>query len=505
MRRLLLVLLTGLIAALGLPIASAAPPNILLIYADDLGPGLLGCYGQQTIETPHIDRLAQQGLRFTDFYGANVCAPARASLMSGLHTGHAIPPTKGGLESSLHSGEITEAEFNQQILLKRPVSDFDSDYLGEVARKAGYRTSYFGKLGVGFTDTHEMMREYGFDDYVGLLDSVICWSFYPEYYWENDRKVTLPGNPKQTKRTPNTFSIGKASMTYSEDVWLKKALVYLDAHGDEPFFMVYASQLPHGPVSIAPKDYRYQDRTEWAENERIYASMIDKLDCSVGALMNKLDALGLAENTLVLFTSDNGHEPSYYRSAKKAEDQKYSHKIWDGHYRGEDRFLGTMGRRGSKRYNFDGGIQVPLIARWPGKITAAETTGHRGVGYDLMPTIAELCGVTIFHEIDGVSLLPILLNQPEAQEPHQYLFWKAAGQNNFSRDAIVAGDWKLVEEKETQTSEGTKNTGQGQSSYRWALYDLKNDSAEKEDLAGQHPERVQALLQWVHEARQPIR
>lgn len=113
--------------------------------------------------------------------------------------------------------------------------------------------------------------------------------------------------------------------------------------------------------------------------------------------------------------------------------------------------------------------------------------------------------IWIFHEIDGVSLLPILLNQPEAQEPHQYLFWKAAGQNNFSRDAIVAGDWKLVEEKETQTSEGTKNTGQGQSSYRWALYDLKNDSAEKEDLAGQHPERVQALLQWVHEARQPIR
>jgi arylsulfatase A-like enzyme len=240
-------------------------PNILLTYADDLGPGMLGCYGQKEIETPNIDELAAQGLKFANFYGCNVCAPARASLLSGLHTGHAMIPTKGGLEASLHIGDISEKEFDKQILLKRPVAEFDSDFLGEVAKRAGYHSSYFGKLGIGFTDTHSMMRDYGFDDYVGLLDSVICWSFYPEYYWENDKKVTLPGNPKQTTRNPNLFTVGKASMTYTEDVWLEKALAYLDEHRTDPFFMVYATQLPHGPASIAPKDYRYRGRTDWME------------------------------------------------------------------------------------------------------------------------------------------------------------------------------------------------------------------------------------------------
>ncbi len=470
-------------------------PNILLVYADDLGPGMLGCYGQKDVETPNIDKLAAQGLKFTNFYGCNVCAPARASLLSGLHTGHAPVPTSGGLESSLHSGGISEAEFNKKILSKRPVSDFDSDYLGEVAQKAGYRTSYFGKLGIGFTDTHQMMRDYGFDYYRGLLDSVICWSFYPEYYWENDKKIIMPGNPRQTKRNPNIFSIGKASMTYSEDVWLEKALDYLDEHRDDLFFMIYATQLPHGPVSIAPKDYKYKDRTDWTENERLYASMIYKLDTSVGALLDKLDELGIAEDTLVLFTSDNGHEPSYYRPME--DSKKYSHNTWDGLYHGDDRFNGTLGKRGGKRFNFDGGVNVPFIASWPGKILAGSNCDNRAVVYDIMPTVAEIGDVQVSHEIDGISFLSTLLGEPEKQQEHEYIYW--AGNNAFTRTGIIAGDWKLIEEKDLNKSTKKKPV------YQWALYDLNNDPVEKNNLAKGNPERMKTMLKLVRKAEQPLR
>ena len=477
--------------------AEVRKPNILLIYADDLGPGMLGCYGQKNIETPNIDQLAAQGLKFTNFYGCNVCAPARASLLSGLHTGHAMEPTKGGLEASLHIGDVSEATFNKQILSKRPASPVDSDYLGEVAQRAGYRTSYLGKLGVGFTDTHQMMIDYGFDDYCGLLDSVLCWTFYPEYYWENDQKRSMPGNPKQTTRNPNMFAIGKASMTYSEDVWLEKALAYLDEHRNEPFFMVYATQLPHGPVSIAPKDYKYKDRTDWTENERLYASMIHKLDTSVGALMDKLDALGIAEDTLVLFTSDNGHEPSYYRSASKDEDQRFSHRTWDGHTQGEDRFGGTMGLRGTKRYNFEGGVRVPMLARWPGEIAAGDTCDTQAVVYDIMPTVADLGAVEISHAIDGISFLPSLLGKPKDQQSHEFIFW--AGQNAFNRDAIIAGEWKLIEEKDLKQSSQKKPV------YQWALYHLKNDPNEKNNLAVRNPEKMKTMLKLVQKAKQPLR
>lgn len=485
------------LAACNSALAEVQKPNILLIYADDLGPGILGCYGQQAISTPNIDRLAAQGLTFTNFYGCNVCAPARASLLSGLHTGHAMEPTKGGLEASLHIGTISEDAFHEQIRAKRPVSTVDSDYLGEVAKRAGYRTAYFGKLGVGFTDTHQMMHDYGFDYFCGLLDSVICWSFYPEYYWENETKTIMPGNPKQTTRNPNLFATGKASMTYSEDVWLEKALAYLDKPRDDPFFMIYATQLPHGPVSIAPKDHTYSDRAEWSENERLYASMIHKLDTSVGALLEKLDARGIAENTLVLFTSDNGHEPSYYRSATRQEDGKFSHRTWDGHTQGEDRFRGTMGRRGTKRYNFEGGVLVPMLARWPGKIAAGQTCETRAVVYDIMPTVAELGAVKISHRVDGISFLPTLLGTPEDQREHEFIYW--AGRNAFNRDAIIAGDWKLIEEKDLNKSTGKRPV------YQWALYNLANDPHETDNLIADNPERAATMLKLVQKAKTPLR
>lgn len=272
-------------------------PNILLIYADDLGAGMLGCYGQKLVKTPNIDRLRKDGMLFSNFYGCTVCAPARASLLTGCFNYHAPRPTGGGLETSLHTGLITREEFDSAIN-KRRASQPGRYFLGQMAREAGYETSYFGKLGIGYTDKPEMMEQYGFDYYCGLLDSVICWSFYPEYYWENGEKIPLEGNTKFTGREPKCPTIGTDEMTYTEDVWLEKCLSYLGQKRDKSFFAIYATQLPHGPNSVPERDHVYRDQKDWTDDERVYASMIAKMDKSVGALLMKMSRNGRHRETI---------------------------------------------------------------------------------------------------------------------------------------------------------------------------------------------------------------
>ena len=487
--------------------ATGEKPNILLIYADDLGQGDLGYAGQKEIRTPNIDRLAAEGMRFSQFRGCAVCAPARASLLTGRTENHAPAPNSGGMETLLHLGKITREEFDRDV--NNPNRRMETYFLGQLAKDSGYATAYFGKLGIGYTETSEGIARYGFDEHCGLYDSVICWSFYPEYYWENGTKVPLPGNPKFTKREPVSPLVGTNTMTYTEDIWLKRCMDYLGQKRDKPFFVVYATQLPHGPASIAEKDHAYADRVEWTEKERVFASMVDKLDKSVGTLTDKLKELGLDKNTLVIFTADNGHESQTYTMLPQ-EDGKF----WDGHHAGEDRFNGTGGRRGIKRYSFEGGLNVPFIARWPGRIAAGSSADLPATVYDIMPTVADITGATIPVAIDGISFLPTLLGQP-GQKSHPYMFW--INTTGASRDCVIADGWKLIEEVDTANSvRGPENVGAlGEATgekkkpeesrlYRWALYDLKNDSLEKVDLSEKFPERVETMKLLVKRAKQPL-
>ncbi|WP_281614751.1 sulfatase-like hydrolase/transferase [Flammeovirga sp. SubArs3] len=487
-------------------------PNVLLIYCDDLGPGVLGSYGQKLIATPNIDKLAKEGMLFTSAYGSNVCSPARASMLTGLHNGHAPRHTPGGLQNELSIGAIDQTTFDKKVTIKSNQGHY---YIGQMAQSAGYSTAYIGKLGFGYSDTKEMIDSYGFDYHVGLYDAVMCWSFYPPYYRLNGETIPLPNNPKLTKREPNCPLVGEENMTYVEDVWVEHALKYMEEKKDEPFFMIYATQLPHGPASIAPKDFKYKGHEGWTKKEQVFASMIYKLDQSVGKLLDKLDELNLSDNTVVIFTGDNGHEPQSYvnmnpnakdpdivydyssntfdQSKVKKEKKK---EYWNGHHQGEDIFEGTQGRRGIKRHNHEGGINIPYIAKWPNHIKSGKESDFIITDYDIMPTVADLMGIDL-EVTDGISYLPTLLGKGK-QKSHDFIFFKCT--TGVSQDVIIKDGWKLINERDVEKSDFETQ----QKVYKWALYHLDKDPYEKKDLAAKYPEKVKELKALIQQQNQPL-
>lgn len=480
-------------------------PNVIIIYADDLGRGILGKYGQTKIATPNLDKLALQGKTFTNAYGSNVCAPARASLLTGLNNAKAPVHTPGGLVCELEAGIIDQATFDKKIYRSHNQGYY---YIGEMAKSAGYHTSYIGKLGFGYSDTKEMIDSYGFDYHCGLYDAVLCWSFYPPHYRLNGKKIPIPNNPKLSKREPVCPLVGEENMTYSEDIWLEHALSYLEEKKDDPFFMIYATQLPHGPASIAPKDFKYKDQEGWTKQERVYASMINKLDESVGAIITKLEELKIADNTVIIFTSDNGHEIQSYTTVNpqyKDPDIVYDYEsnsfdqskvkpnkeqmYWDGHHSGEDIFNGAIGRRGMKRYNFEGGLNVPYIVKWPGKVMPNSESNLMIADYDIMATVSDIIGGEVKPN-DGISILPTFLDQ-EDQKEHDYIFFKCT--TGSAQDVIIKDGWKLINELDTKNSDyKLKNKA-----YHWALYNLNDDPFEKQDLASQFPEKVKEFKRLI--------
>ena len=461
-------------------------PNVIIIYTDDLGPGMLSCYGQELIQTPNIDKLANNGIKFNNFYGNNVCAPARANLLTGLHDGNNFRANKGSLSIQLHRGEISQSEFDKK-LAKTYEDRKDYTFIGQMAQQAGYHTSFFGKLGMGYSENHDLIKLYGFDHYIGIYDSVVAWTFYPEFYWDNGEKIPLPNNPKFNKRSPSCPLIGEENMTYTEDIWLNEALQYLEDKKDEPFFMIYATQLPHGPASIAPKDHIFKDHKDWNEKERVYASMIHKLDQSVGALSDKLKELNIEKETVIIFTSDNGHEPNNY--AKMRHKMNEQGLFWDAHHRGEDRFHGSLGKRGTKRYNFEGGIRVPTIVTWPGQIKSNTETDLHAITYDLFATCADIMGSEVKYQTDGISFKNELIGL--AQEKHKFLYWQNS--TGAARDALLQGKWKIVNEKDLENSDFPNK----KRVYKWALYNLDEDPYEKNDIKSQYPEKFQQLLSLI--------
>jgi arylsulfatase A-like enzyme len=437
----------------------AARPNIVLIFADDLGFGELGCYGQTKIATPHIDRLAGEGARFTQFYtAAPVCAPSRAALLTGLHLGHA--PIR----------DNSEVEPEGQGPLPAGTRTLAHDL-----RTAGYVTACIGKWGLGLVGSTGDPNAAGFDFFYGYNCQRQAWSYYPTHLWHNAERVVLQGNdPKGHAPT------GRSETTYACDLLLSEATAFIERstneRNDRPFFLAYQSPLPHLGLQMPPEVLaRYEGRfeetpyvggkgyTPHPTPRAAYAAMISRLDDEVGAIRAALERAGVADRTLIFLSSDNGP----------------THDVG-----GVDTvfFDSTAGLRGRKGSVWEGGIRVPGIAWWPGRIDAGRVIDTPAWTVDLRATIASLSGAPAA-VTDGADLAPLLLrNQAPAERAFYWPFPGYGGQ-----EAVREGDWKLV------------RTGMAQRKRAWAddegwkLFDLARDPQETTDLAPEHPDVVKRL------------
>jgi len=469
-------------------------PNVILIYADDLGIGLLGAYGQQLITTPHIDQLASEGMKFNNYYGGTYCAPSRWTLLTGMHDGRngGWKHNQPGLLINMALQGIPDAEHVPRLrehVEKTSAAIPDKEiFLAQVAQQAGYKTAQFGKLDVGFITDHQRVKRFGWDFYEGFYSHRRCHGFYPPYLWRNGEQFALPGNTdiKCGRGTEKgAEEVGAGGETYSQNVFIEGILGFIRQHQDEPFFLYHPTQLPHGPVAIPELHPDFADHPTLSLAEKKYASMVKMLDDHVGLIMQELKTLGMDQNTIVLFTSDNGHE-LYYGPKKtftKHNADGRANNLTDNKWRTSeagDVFDGAGGRAGIKRTTYQGGIQCPMIARWPGKIAAGTETDHLTAHYDFMATLAEIVGVDSPQGKDGISYLPTLLGQAQ-DESHQYVIVN----NHFSKMArttmIQHDGWKLIE----------VNRGKDQ----FQLYNLNQDNEERHELSAEYPEKVTALKQ----------
>lgn len=464
-------------------------PNIIYIMCDDMGYGDLGCYGQKYINTPNIDRMAGEGMRFTQAYaGAPVSAPSRACMMTGQHSGHT--EVRGNKEYWGDSKPIFYGKNKDYSVVGQHPYDPKHVILPEIMKDNGYRTGMFGKWAGGYEGSASTPDKRGVDEFFGYICQFQAHLYYPNFLnaysrMQGDtavRRVVLEDNiaypmfgKDYSKRT-----------AYSADLIHKHAMQWLDAQdGRKPFFGVFTYTLPHAELA-QPEDslvetYQkkfFTDKT-WGgqENSRYnavehthaqFAAMITRLDAYVGQILAKLEEKGLADNTLVIFTSDNG--PHEEGGADPA-------------------FFGRDGKlRGLKRQCYEGGIRIPFIARWPGRVAAGSTNDLQVAFYDLMPTFCELTGVKNYVRkytnkqlpvdyFDGISFAPTLIGKNEAQLRHEYLYWEFAETNQI---AVRMGDWKLIVVKGTPR-----------------LYNLSVDLHEDKDIAAQHPDIVKKMVEII--------
>ena len=427
--------------------ANQRPPNIVFVVADDLGYGDLGCYGQVEIKTPVLDQMAAEGARFTDFYaGCTVCAPSRSVLMTGKHMGRTYIRGNGG--KPLPAEELTVAELLQE---------------------AGYATGGFGKWGLGFPGSVGVPTKQGFDEFFGFLSQHHAHNHYPSFLFDGEERVELSNVvPKEGK-----YGQGKASVKeeYATDLIFERARGFITEHADEPFFCFLPITVPHanneaGKEGMEVPSYgEYADK-EWKDPEKGYAAMVSNIDAEVGSILALLRELGLEEDTLVMFTSDNGSH----------SEGGYNPNFFDSN--------GAL--RGNKRSLHDGGIRVPLIARWPGTVPAGVVTDHISYFGDFFET-AELAGVEAPEGLDSVSFLPELIGQGERQTEHDYLYWEFHEWEGA--EAVRFGKWKAIR--------NPIHSGEVK------LYDLVNDLGEWKDLSGDEPEVAARAATLMTEAHTP--
>lgn len=443
----------GTILALLLSLAACAaepvrPPNIIFILADDLGYGDLGCYGQQKIQTPNLDRIAAEGMRFTQFYaGSTVCAPSRCCLMTGYHTGHAF--IRGNGKDNLRPSDVTVAK---------------------LLHDRGYRTGLIGKWGLGHEGSTGVPTKQGFDDFFGYLDQHHAHNYYPAFLHRGEERVKL----KNVVPGDGPFGKGVATekFEYSHDLFAAEALSFVERHKDRPFFLYLAFTIPHannegGKRGMETPDLGLYRDKDWPENQKAHAAMITRMDRDIGQLMEQLKKLDLDEKTIVFFSSDNGphreggNDPDFAKSS------------------------GPL--RGIKRDLYEGGIRVPMLVRWPGQIAAGKTSDYVGAFWDVLPTLAELAGAKdrIPSGLDGVSFVPTLLGTG-GQSQHSDLYW--AFYERQGARALRMGKWKAVQ----QPLHGSIQ-----------LYDLEADLGERSDIAVKQPEIVAEMRRRMDAAYAP--
>ncbi len=441
-------------------------PNIIYILADDLGYGDLSCYGQKKFTTPNIDRLAKEGMLFTQHYsGSTVCAPSRSALMTGQHTGH------------------TYIRGNKEVRPEgqHPMPD-SIQTIAETLKAAGYATGAYGKWGLGYPNSSGDPTKQGFDTFYGYNCQRYGHHYYPHFLRSNLDSIPLEKNK------------GTAKGTYAPNLIHEKTLAFIEKNKDQPFFLFVPSIIPHAEL-VAPEKYMQKYRGKFlpekeykgtddpnhenfrsgpyqsqTESHAAFAAMIALLDEQVGEIMKKVEDLGLAENTLIIFTSDNGPhkeggaDPVYFNSN------------------------GPL--KGFKRDLYEGGIRVPMIAKWPGKIEAGAVSNHISAFWDIFPTFAEIVGSSPPTNIDGISFLPELLNKSTQQQQHEYLYWEF--HERGGRIGIRKGDWKGVRYDVLKNPTSPLE-----------LYNLKTDIGETTNVSTQHPEIIQEMETILANVRTP--
>ena len=431
---------------------TSRPPNVIYILADDLGYGDLSCYGQTKFKTPNIDQLATRGMRFTDHYsGSTVCAPSRCCLMTGYHTDHAV--VRGN------------AEVHPEGQAPMPADTFT---VAQLLKDAGYQTGLFGKWGLGAPGSVSEPLKMGFNRFYGYNCQRLAHNYYPKFLWDDDQRQKLEGNANKKRQV------------YAPELIQKQAINFIRDNKEQPFFLYYAAIQPHATM-VAPEDYMEKHRGKYGKDKPFlgrgysaqktpraaFAAMVNVLDDCVGEISRELETLGIADNTIVIFTSDNGphveggHDPKYFDS--------------------------NGINKGTKRDLYEGGIRVPFIASWPGKIKAGSESNLLSAFWDFLPTMAELTGQSPPKKVDGLSMLPTLLGKP-GQQQHDYLYWEFAERGG--RVAIRKGNWKAVRYDASADPHSPLE-----------LYDLSSDPEENLNVAGGNPEVASDLRVLVEKAR----
>ena len=429
--------------------SSNIKPNMIFLLADDLGYGDLGCYGQEKINTPNLDRMANQGMRFTQHYaGSTVCAPSRCSLLTGLHTGHC--EIRGNKEVKPEG----QYPMSSQVIT-----------VSKMLQTADYKTAVIGKWGLGAPGSDGVPNKQGFDYFFGYNCQREAHFYYPTHLWRNEEKVLIKENEN-----------GRKSV-YSHDLLTDDALRFIRQNKNQPFFLYLPYTIPHAELSVLEDSLNeylgqfpeepYPGAHYGAQKapRAAYAAMISRMDSDVGCIMKLLSELEIDEQTIVFFSSDNGpheeggNEPEFFNS--------------NGPF------------RGIKRDLYEGGIRVPLIVRWPGHIKAGSVSDHISAFWDFMPTLCDIAGIPAPKHIDGISILPELLGREQPR--HDYLYWEF--HERGGKQAVRMGDWKGVRLEVIDNPDGPIE-----------LYNLANDTGEQNNLTLENPEIAKKIARLMQEA-----
>ncbi len=454
-------------------------PNIVLIVADDLGYGELGSYGQEKIRTPVLDRLAEQGMRFTRHYsGSPVCAPSRATLLTGLHTGHAVVRDNDEMVERGAVWADTLIEGNHPL----PQGTYT---LGRMLQDAGYVTAAIGKWGLGGPGDSGEPNLQGFDHWYGYMCQREAHNYYPTHLWRNGVREALPDNPRFSAHQrfpadadptdPQSYE-RYAGDTYSMDLMVDDAVRFVLSHADDPFFLYLPFPVPHVALQVPEESLaayvdEFDDTPYLGDRGYLphrapraaYAAMITHMDAGIGRVLGALEDAGVAGNTVVLFTSDNG--PTF----NGGTDSEF--------------FASTGGLRGLKTTLYEGGIRVPLIVRWPGQVAPGSVTDHVSAFWDYLATLADIANAEPPRDTDGLSIVPVLTGSVAAQPRHELLYWEYHG-----GQAVLSGDWKAVRQRPEASLQ---------------LFDLRRDPAEAVDVAAEHPDVIARLTADMQRSRTP--